>query len=381
MRTVRDVDVAGRRVLVRCDLNVPLKDGQVADDTRIRAAMPTIEHLLGAGAAAVVMCSHLGRPKGKPDPALSLKPVAGRVSELLGRPVAFGDQQGDLRLLENLRFDPREEANDPSLARELAALADIYVDDAFGAAHRAHASTVGVAELLPAVAGLLLAGELEALDRLLDHPRHPFVVVIGGVKVADKIGVIDRFTELADTILIGGAMAFTFLAAQGLDVGASRKEDDDGQATARKAFEDASARGCELLLPVDVVAADRFDAAAETRTVAADAIPAGWMGLDIGPRTVELYGARIGPANTIFWNGPMGVFELEPFARGTIAVAEAVAGSEATSVVGGGDSVAAVNVAGVADRISHVSTGGGAALELLEGKVLPGVAALEGAPV
>jgi phosphoglycerate kinase len=381
MRTVRDVDVAGRRVLVRCDLNVPLKDGQVADDTRIRAAMPTIEHLLGAGAAAVVMCSHLGRPKGKPDPALSLKPVAGRVSELLGRPVAFGDQQGDLRLLENLRFDPREEANDPSLARELAALADIYVDDAFGAAHRAHASTVGVAELLPAVAGLLLAGELEAFDRLLDHPRHPFVVVIGGVKVADKIGVIDRFTELADTILIGGAMAFTFLAAQGLDVGASRKEDDDGQATARKAFEDASARGCELLLPVDVVAADRFDAAAETRTVAADAIPAGWMGLDIGPRTVELYGARIGPANTIFWNGPMGVFELEPFARGTIAVAEAVAGSEATSVVGGGDSVAAVNVAGVADRISHVSTGGGAALELLEGKVLPGVAALEGAPV
>jgi phosphoglycerate kinase len=362
MRTVRDVDVAGRRVLVRCDLNVPLKDGQVADDTRIRAAMPTIEHLLGAGAAAVVMCSHLGRPKGKPDPALSLKPVAGRVSELLGRPVAFGDQQGDLRLLENLRFDPREEANDPSLARELAALADIYVDDAFGAAHRAHASTVGVAELLPAVAGLLLAGELEAFDRLLDHPR-------------------DRFTELADTILIGGAMAFTFLAAQGLDVGASRKEDDDGQATARKAFEDASARGCELLLPVDVVAADRFDAAAETRTVAADAIPAGWMGLDIGPRTVELYGARIGPANTIFWNGPMGVFELEPFARGTIAVAEAVAGSEATSVVGGGDSVAAVNVAGVADRISHVSTGGGAALELLEGKVLPGVAALEGAPV
>ena len=380
MRTVRDVDVAGRRVLVRCDLNVPLKDGQVADDTRIRAAMPTIEHLLGAGAAAVVMCSHLGRPKGKPDPALSLKPVAGRVSELLGRPVAFGDQQGDLRLLENLRFDPREEANDPSLARELAALADIYVDDAFGAAHRAHASTVGVAELLPAVAGLLLAGELEAFDRLLDHPRHPFVVVIGGVKVADKIGVIDRFTELAETILIGGAMAFTFLAAQGLDVGASRKEDEDGQATARKALEDAGARGCELLLPVDVVAADRFDAAAETRTVAADAIPAGWMGLDIGPRTVELYGARIGPANTIFWNGPMGVFELEPFARGTIAVAEAVAGSEATSVVGGGDSVAAVNVAGVAGDITHVSTGGGAALELIEGKPLPGVVALQGSP-
>jgi phosphoglycerate kinase len=381
MRTVRDVDVAGKRVLVRCDLNVPLKDGQVADDTRIRAAMPTIEHLLGAGAAAVVMCSHLGRPKGEPDPALSLKPVAGRISELLGRPVAFADHKGELRLLENLRFDPREEANDPSLARELAALADIYVDDAFGAAHRAHASTVGVAELLPAVAGLLLAGELEAFDRLLNDPSHPFVVVIGGVKVADKIGVIDRFTELADSILIGGAMAFTFLAALGIDVGASRKEDEDGQATARKALEDAGARGCELLLPVDVVAADRFGAEAKTRTVAADAIPAGWMGLDIGPRTVELYAGRIGSAKTIFWNGPMGVFELEPFARGTIAVAEAVAGSAATAVVGGGDSVAAVNVAGVADRISHVSTGGGAALELLEGKVLPGVAALEGAPV
>jgi phosphoglycerate kinase len=381
MRTVRDVDVAGKHVLVRSDLNVPLKDGRVVDDTRIRAAMPTIEHLLGGGAARIVMCSHLGRPKGKPDPSLSLSPVAERISELLDRRVAFGDENGDLRLLENLRFDPREEAADPSLAQELAALGDIYVNDAFGAAHRAHASTVGVAKLLPAVAGLLLAAELEAFNRLLNDPEHPFVVVIGGVKVADKIGVIDRFTELAEAILIGGAMAFTFFAAQGIDVGASRKEDEEGQAIARKAMEDATARGCELLLPVDVVVADRFDAEAQRRLVDVGDIPQGWMGVDIGPDTIELYSGWIASARTIFWNGPMGVFELEPFAKGTIAVAHAVAEADGTSVVGGGDSVAAVNLAGVADRITHVSTGGGAALELLEGKVLPGVAALEGAAV
>jgi phosphoglycerate kinase len=343
--------------------------------------MPTIEHLLGGGAARIVMCSHLGRPKGKPDPSLSLSPVAERISELLDRRVAFGDENGDLRLLENLRFDPREEAADPSLAQELAALGDIYVNDAFGAAHRAHASTVGVAKLLPAVAGLLLAAELEAFNRLLNDPEHPFVVVIGGVKVADKIGVIDRFTELAEAILIGGAMAFTFFAAQGIDVGASRKEDEEGQAIARKAMEDATARGCELLLPVDVVVADRFDAEAQSRLVDVGDMPQGWMGVDIGPDTIELYSGWIASARTIFWNGPMGVFELEPFAKGTIAVAHAVAEADGTSVVGGGDSVAAVNLAGVADRITHVSTGGGAALELLEGKVLPGVAALEGAAV
>jgi phosphoglycerate kinase len=376
MRTVRDLDAAGKRVLVRADLNVPLDGGAITDDTRIRRAMPTVELLLDRG-ATVTLCSHLGRPKGQPDPALSLRPVADRIAELLGRPVAFGDEQGDLRLLENLRFDPREEANDPSFARELADDNDEYVDDAFGAAHRAHASTEGVAHLLPASAGLLLAAELDAFHRILDEPDHPFVVVIGGVKVADKIGVIDRFTELADTILIGGAMAFTFFAARGVAVGASRHEDADGQEIARRAIADAAVRGCELVLPVDVIVADRFAADADYRTVDADAIPDGWMGLDVGPRTVQLYAQRLGAAKTIFWNGPMGVFELEPFAGGTIGIADAVADSGAVSVVGGGDSVAAVNRAGVADRITHVSTGGGAALELVEGHELPGVAALE----
>jgi phosphoglycerate kinase len=376
VRSVRDLDVAGKRVLVRADLNVPLDGGRVADDTRIRAAMPTIELLLERG-ARVILCSHLGRPRGERKPELSLRPVADRVAELLDRDVAFGEEPGDLRMLENLRFDPREERNDPSLAAELAAEADLYVNDAFGAAHRAHASTEGVAHLLPAAAGLLLEAELEAFARLLDRPQHPFVVVIGGVKVSDKIGVIDRFTQLADAILIGGAMAFTFLAADGKPVGSSRQEDEDGRETARRAVADAEAQGCELLLPVDVVVADRFAADAETKVVSADAIPDGWMGLDIGPETTALYAGRLAGARTVFWNGPMGVFELEPFAHGTLAIAHAVADSEAVSVVGGGDSVAAVNVAGVADQITHVSTGGGAALELLEGKTLPGVAALE----
>ncbi len=380
MRTVRDLDAAGKRVLVRADLNVPLDGGAVADDTRIRKAMPTVELLLDRGAAKVTLCSHLGRPKGRPDPALSLRPVADRIAELLGRPVAFGDEDGDLRLLENLRFDPREEANNPGFAQELADDNDEYVNDAFGAAHRAHASTEGVAHLLPAWAGLLLAAELDAFHRILDEPEHPFVVVIGGVKVADKIGVIDRFTELADTILIGGAMAFTFFAASGLGVGASRHEDADGQGIARRAMADAAERGCELVLPVDVIVADRFAVDADYRTVDADAIPDDWMGLDVGPRTVQLYAQRLGAAKTIFWNGPMGVFELEPFAAGTNAVAQAVAACTGTTVVGGGDSVAAVNRAGVAERITHVSTGGGAALELVEGHELPGVAALEGAP-
>ena len=376
MRTVRDLDAAGKRVLVRADLNVPLDGGAVADDTRIRKAMPTVELLLERG-AKVTLCSHLGRPKGRPDPALSLRPVADRIAELLGRLVAFGDEDGDLRLLENLRFDPREEANDPGFARELAYYNDEYVNDAFGAAHRAHASTEGVAHLLPAWAGLLLAAELDAFHRILNEPEHPFVVVIGGVKVADKIGVIDRFTELADSILIGGAMAFTFFAARGMDVGASRHEDADGQEIARRAMADAGERGCELVLPVDVIVADRFAVDADYRTVDADSIPDDWMGLDVGPRTVQLYAQRLGAAKTIFWNGPMGVFELEPCAGGTIGIADAVADSGAVSVVGGGDSVAAVNRAGVAERITHVSTGGGAALELVEGHELPGVAALE----
>ena len=377
LKSVADLAVEGRRVLVRADLNVPLRDGEVADDARIRASLPTIQLLLDRDAAEVIVMSHLGRPGGKVDPALSLRPVAERLSRLLDEPVAFGDESGRLRMLENLRFDPREEQNDPEFAAELAGLADLYVNDAFGAAHRAHASTEGVAHLLPSAAGLLLQSELDAFAKLLDDPAHPFVVVIGGVKVADKIAVIDRFTHLADSILIGGAMAFTFLAADGVEVGASRHEDSDGQAIARQAVADARDRGCELLLPSDIVVADRFAADADSRVVAAREIPDGWMGLDVGPETVGLYRDRLASARTIFWNGPMGVFEFEPFASGTLAIAHAVADSDAVSVVGGGDSVAAVNVAGVADHISHVSTGGGAALELVEGRTLPGVAALE----
>ncbi len=381
MRTVRDLPVEGRRVLVRADLNVPLQGATITDDSRIRASLPTIRYLRERS-AEVVVCSHLGRPQGRVVPELSLRPVAQRMSELLGEPVAFDREHGPLRLLENLRFDPREERNDPALAAELAGLADFYVNDAFGAAHRAHASTEAVAHLLPCAAGLLLEAELTAFQRLLDAPERPFVVVLGGVKVADKIGVIDRLSQLADAILIGGAMAFTFLAAQGHAVGASRHEDSEGQAIARRALVDAGERGCELVLPVDVVVADRFAADAAVRTVAADAIPDGWMGLDIGNETAREYARRLATARTVFWNGPMGVFELAPFARGTLAVAEAVAASDAVSVVGGGDSVAAVNAAGVAGQITHVSTGGGAALELVEGRTLPGVAALEqSAPV
>ena len=377
MRSVRDLQVAGKRVLVRADLNVPLGEGgTVADDTRIRAAMPTVELLLDRG-ARVVLCSHLGRPKGEPKPELSLRPVADRIAQLLGQDVAFGDEQGDLVLLENLRFDPREEQNDPEFAAELAAHADLFVQDAFGAVHRAHASTVGVAHLLPAAAGLLLEAELNAFHKLLDDPEHPLVVVIGGVKVADKIGVIDRMTQLAESVLIGGAMAFTFLVADGVDVGASRHEDEDGQQTARRAMADARDRGCELLLPRDVIVADRFAADAATKVVPVGEIPEGWMGLDIGPQTADIFAGRLSGASTIFWNGPMGVFELEPFAAGTLEVARAVADSDAVSIVGGGDSVAAVNAAGVADRITHVSTGGGAALELIEGRQLPSVEALQ----
>jgi phosphoglycerate kinase len=376
VKTVRDLPVEGRRVLVRADLNVPLDGGRITDDTRIRASLPTIRYLREHG-ADVIVCSHLGRPKGEVRPELSLRPVAARLAELLGEPVAFADEEGPLRLLENLRFDPREERNDPELAAELAALADVFVSDAFGTVHRAHASTVGVARLLPSAAGLLLAAELEAFGRILEHPERPFLVVLGGAKVADKIGVIQRFTGLADAILIGGAMTFTFLAADGVGVGASKHEDADGQEVARRAAAEARERGCELVLPTDVVVAERVEADAPTQVVAADAIPNGWMGLDIGPETAAAYGRRLAEARTIFWNGPMGVFELEPFAAGTLAVAHAVAQSGAVSVVGGGDSVAAVNRAGVAALITHVSTGGGAALELVEGRTLPGVAALE----
>jgi phosphoglycerate kinase len=334
---VETADVAGRRALVRVDFNVPLEDGRVADDTRIRAALPTIELLLGRGASEVVLMSHLGRPEG-PDPTLSLSPVASRLRELLP------DER--IRLLENTRFDPRETANDPEYARELAANGDLFVNDAFGSAHRAHASTVGVAHLLPAYAGLLLLRELEELGSLLEGPTRPFVAVLGGAKVADKIGVLTSLGERADAVLVGGKMA------------------------------EEVERGAGYELPEDLVAAAAFEPDAETRVVASDEVPEGWLGLDVGPVTQERFAARIAQARTVFWNGPMGVFEWPRFAEGTRVVAEAVAAADAHTVVGGGDSVRAVEELGLAERIDWVSTGGGASLELLEGKKLPGVTAI-----
>jgi len=343
-RSVRDADVAGKRVLVRADLNVPLEDGRVADDTRIRAALPTLRLLLERDASEVIVCSHLGRPKG-PDPAFSIAPVEERLRELLGA-------NGRVRVLENTRFDPRETANDPELAKELAAQADLYVNDAFGSAHRAHASTEGVAHLLPAYAGLLLERELQELGRLLESPAHPFVAIVGGAKVEDKIGVLRSLAERTDMVLVGGKMAEE-IRVHPIDV--------------------------EVELPRDVVAAVAFEPDAESKVVPADEMPKGWLGLDIGPATREAYAQRIAAAKTVFWNGPMGVFEWPPFSEGTLAVAHAVADADARTVVGGGDSVRAIEEAGLADEIGWVSTGGGASLELLEGKELPGVAAIPGA--
>jgi phosphoglycerate kinase len=382
-------DLRGRRVLVRVDFNVPIDDGIVGDATRIRAALETIADLRQRG-ARLVLCSHLGRPKGKPAREFSLRPVAGALAQLLGAPVAFADNcigekaatavaalgDGDVVLLENLRFHPGEEANAPDFARELAANADAYVNDAFGAAHRAHASTEGVAHLLPAAAGHLLEREVATLSALLEDPQRPFVAVVGGAKVTDKIGVIERLAEVADEILIGGAMAYTFALANGGSVGASMHEDAEGQETARRAQARAAEHGCTLRLPEDTVAADAFAADARTQVVPTDAVPDGWMGLDIGPVAAAAYAERLRQAKTVLWNGPMGVFELAPFAAGTKAVAEAVASSPGTTVVGGGDSVAAITQLGLADCVTHVSTGGGASLELLEGRILPGVAAI-----
>jgi phosphoglycerate kinase len=340
-RSVRDADVAGKRVLVRADLNVPIEGGRVADDTRIRASLPTLQLLLERGAAEVIVCSHLGRPDG-PDPAYSIAPVAERLRELLGT-------NGRVRVLENTRFDPREMKNDPDLAKELAALADIYVNDAFGSAHRAHASTEGVAHLLPAYAGLLLELELQKLGKLLESPDHPYVAIVGGAKVEDTIGLLHSLVERADVVLVGGKVAEE-LRANPLDL--------------------------SLKLPSDVVAAAAFEPDAEAKVVPAGEVPQGWLGLDIGPETREAYAKRIAMAKTVFWNGPMGVFEWPRFAEGTLAIARAMADADAYTVVGGGDSVRALDEAGLEDRIDWVSTGGGAALEFLEGKELPGVAAI-----
>jgi phosphoglycerate kinase len=390
--SVRDAAVEGRSVLVRVDFNVPLRDSdggrEVADDARIRAALPTIELLRERG-ASLVLVSHLGRPKDR-DPALSMAPVAARLGELLGTevtvaPGVVGDEvktvveahrgPGEVVLLENSRYEPGETKNDPELAKQLAALADVYVNDAFGAAHRAHATTAGVAEHLPAYAGLLLEREVVELTTVRDDPARPLVVVLGGAKVSDKIGVLERFLGVADEVLIGGAMCFSFFRAQGIATGDSLVE-EEGIELARNVLEAAESSRCELRLPVDLVLADRFAADAERRESDGVEVPDGWMGLDVGPRTVAEYAAAIERAGTVFWNGPMGAFEMEPFAAGTRGVAEAVAAAPGTTVVGGGDSAAALAQFGLADRVSWLSTGGGASLELMEGRELPGVTAL-----
>ena len=384
-RSVRDLDVGGKRVLVRVDFNVPVKDGEVTDDTRIRRALPTIRYLLSEGARPVLV-SHLGRPRGEPDPRYAMDPVAERLEELLGEPVekldaAVGPEVEEaldgrdgrgVVLLENSRFYPGETKNDPGLADQLADLADLYVDDAFGAAHRAHATTVGVAERLPAAAGLLLEEEIDYLDTVLEAPERPFVAILGGAKVSDKLGVIESLLGTADSLLVGGAMCFTFFKALGHEIGDSLVEDNYLE-EAKRLMDEAGER---LVLPVDVVVADTMEEGADSETVPVDGIPSGKMGLDIGPETVDLFGGHISGASTVFWNGPMGVFEIDAFAKGTEGVARAVADSGATSVVGGGDSVAAVNKLGLEDEMSHISTGGGASLEYVEGKELPGVAVL-----
>jgi phosphoglycerate kinase len=388
LRTVDQADVAGRRVLVRNDFNVPLEDGTVTDDLRIRAAVPTLRHLLDSN-AKVICCSHLGRPKGKRDPRYSLEPVRPVLAQHLGVDVAFvddvaGDQagqaaeglgEGQVLLLQNLRYEPGEEKNDPELADRLAALAEVYVDDAFGAAHRAHASVVGVAERLPTYAGYLLASEVKELSRLLEEPERPFAAVLGGSKVSDKLAVLDSLLGRVDSLVVGGGMCFTFLAAKGHEIGDSLFEPDQVEAV-RRLLETASSQGKPVLLPSDVVVAREVSADAESRVVAAQGMEPGWKGLDIGPETAKVFANAVTEARTVFWNGPMGVFELEPFAAGTKVVAEAVAAAPGYTVVGGGDSAAALAEFGLADRVDHLSTGGGAGLELLEGKTLPGVAAI-----
>ena len=389
-KTVSQVDVKGKKVLLRCDFNVPQDKatGAITDDKRIRAALPTVKYLLDNG-AAVIACSHLGKPKGEWKKSLSLAPVAERLAELLGQKVLFAAdvvgedakakaaalKPGEILLLENLRFDPREEKNDPAFARELADMAELYVSDAFGTVHRAHASTAGVAAYLPAVSGFLIGKELEVMGKALEDPARPFVAILGGAKVSDKIAVIENLLNKADTIIIGGGMAYTFIKALGHSVGTSLLEEDKVEFAAEM-IRRAGEKGVMLVLPVDTVVADKFAADAASLTVDVENIPDGWMGLDIGAETVRLFSAAIGSAGTVVWNGPMGVFEFDKFAAGTRAVAKAVAESGAVSIVGGGDSAAAVEQLGFADRITHISTGGGASLEFLEGKELPGVACL-----
>ncbi len=388
-QTIRDVDVHGRRVLVRVDFNVPMdKSGQITDDTRIQAALPTINDLADRG-ARVVLVSHLGRPKGGPEARYSLAPVAARLSSLLGKevkqaPDCIGPEveamvnalaPGDVLMLENVRFHTAEEKNDPEFAAQLARLGDVYVNDAFGTAHRAHASTAGVASYLPAVAGLLMEKEITVMGKALAEPERPFVAIIGGAKVSDKIGVVKNLLAKVDTLIIGGGMANTFLRARGYAMGKSLVEEDKVDLAA-ELMAQAATKGVQLLLPTDLVVAAAMAADAERRVVPANEVPEGWMALDIGPVTAESYRQTIATGKTVVWNGPMGVFELEPFARGTEEIARAVAECPGITIIGGGDSVAAVEKAGVADRITHISTGGGASLEFLEGRSLPGVEVL-----
>lgn len=390
--TVRDIDLKGKRVIMRVDFNVPVKDGVVQDDTRIREALPTIKYILEQK-AKLILLSHLGRPKGGPSPEFSLAPVAKRLSELLGKEVKFvsqvvGDEvkkaveelkEGEVLLLENTRFHPGEEKNDPELAKFWASLADVHVNDAFGTAHRAHASNVGIAQYIPSVAGFLMEKEIRFLSKVTYNPEKPYVVVLGGAKVSDKIGVITNLMEKADKILIGGAMMFTFLKALGKQIGSSKYEEDKVD-LAKELLERAKAKGVEMVLPVDAVIAQKMEAGAEKKVVKVDeGIPEGWMGLDIGPETVKLFKEKLADAKTVVWNGPMGVFEIDDFAEGTKQVALAIAAlteKGTITVVGGGDTAAAANKFGLDDKFSHVSTGGGASLEFLEGIELPGIASI-----
>lgn len=390
-KTIRDIEVKGRRAVVRCDFNVPMQEGRITDDTRITAALPTIRYLADHG-AKVVLLSHLGRPKGEPKPEFSLEPVAARLSQLLKREVKFKScprvvcdeikamaaslAEGEVMLLENVRFRKEETENDPKFAEELASLGDVFVQEAFGTAHRAHASTAGIADHLPAVSGFLIEKEVRFLGNAVEQPERPFVAVMGGAKVGDKIPVIENLLKKVDTLIIGGGMAYTFFKAMGLDIGTSILDEDNVELAGRL-LEKAEESGVQLLLPEDVICADKFDNEARTAIADREEIPQDMMGMDIGPRTVETYTKALKDAKTVVWNGPMGVFEMQNFAAGTRAVAEALAESEAVTIIGGGDSAAAVEQFGLADKMSHISTGGGASLEFLEGKNLPGIAVIE----
>ena len=389
-KSVEDIDVAGKKVIVRCDFNVPQDDtGRITDDKRIVASLQTIKYLLEKK-AAVILCSHLGRPKGQVNPKYSLKPVAERLSELLGQDVKLADdvvgesakalaaalKPGEVMLLENVRFHKEEEKNDPAFAKELASMAEVYVNDAFGTAHRAHATTAGIADYLPAACGFLINKEISIMGKALADPARPFVAILGGAKVSDKIGVITNLLDKCDTIIIGGGMSYTFMKAMGKKIGTSLCEDDKLE-LAKGLLEKAEQKGVQLMLPIDTVCADHFAADAEPKTVEAGEIPDDMMGLDIGAKTIELFSEALKDAGTVVWNGPMGVFEFDAFAVGTKAIAKAIAASNAVSIIGGGDSAAAVEKLGFANRMTHISTGGGASLEFLEGLELPGIACLQ----